>query len=439
MMVSVLNNRFGSWFGAFPCNRWIVFLMLLFSSCAVFYPTFNNELMSGWDDQWQVVNAYTAGGMNWDNLKPAFLYAFHGQYSPLNQCIYTFIYSFVGYTPGYYHAYSLLFHILNSFLVYVLLRKMLVSVTAFSVRHCAWIAFLVSMFFCIHPMQVETVAWASASKMVVSTSCYLCSTYFFIRYLTDKKRVFYLSSLFFFIVSYGFKEQVVTLPLWFLLILFCYGADLRTFKTWRKLIPFFIIALVMGLFFVLETKSTPLFAVPDPDVVTYSWWQRLVFSVYALFEYIWKWLFPYKLLYKYYYPMAPGSPLPLWLLMYPLLLVVCLGGCYKYLVRKPVLVGLLFFMIHIALVLHIIPINRAHIVADRYMYLAGVGLSFIVVYYAAFWFVRLRTAFKFVCTFATVVVFLLLAMYSFSRTEKWHDTERLREEVRQSVGTVDKE
>lgn len=264
MMVSVLNNRFGSWFGAFPCNRWIVFLMLLFSSCAVFYPTFNNELMSGWDDQWQVVNAYTAGGMNWENLKPAFLYAFHGQYSPLNQCIYTFIYSFVGYTPGYYHAYSLLFHILNSFLVYVLLRKMLVSVTAFSVRHCAWIAFLVSMFFCIHPMQVETVAWASASKMVVSTSCYLCSTYFFIRYLTDKKRVFYLSSLFFFIVSYGFKEQVVTLPLWFLLILFCYGADLRTFKTWRKLIPFFIIALVMGLFFVLETKSTPCLPFPIP-------------------------------------------------------------------------------------------------------------------------------------------------------------------------------
>ena len=426
-------QRFVASFRSLPLHHVAVFLVLAASASVVFFPTFSNGLMTAWDDQWQVVNAYTSGGWCADNLRRIFLYSFHGQYSPLNQCLYIFLYQLFGYEAVYYHAASLLFHILNGFLIYLLVCRVLAVASLLSRLCCSWTAFLVALLFCIHPVQVEALAWISASKIVLSTFFYLCSSYFFADYLEGKGRGRYVAALVLFVLSYGFKEQVVTLPLWLLLLSQCYGRNPFVLRTWKALFPFVVLALIMGLLFVLETKSAPLFTPARSDAYTYGWWQRLVFSAYALFEYVWKWLFPYKLLYKYYYPVSPDEPLPFWLLAYPLLLVICLVCFWRWLVYRPVRSGLLFFLIHIVLVLHIVPIGRLHIVADRYMYLAGTGLSFVVVYYLTLAYRHLNAGRRYLLAVAVVSAFCWLGSYSFELTGRWHDTERLNEQIRRSA------
>jgi hypothetical protein len=69
------------------------------------------------------------------------------------------------------------------------------------------------------------------------------------------------------------------------------------------------------------------------------------------------------------------------MLFYPALIAVITVTLWKYLKKAPVAIGLLFFVIHLSLVLHILPMSRFAVIADRYMYLAGIGLSFIIAYY----------------------------------------------------------
>lgn len=389
-----------------------------------FFPTFGNELMDGWDDQWQVVNSYTSGGWNWKNITDIFKYSFHGQYSPLNQLLYICIYSIGEYNPIYYHTTSLLIHILNVWLVYLLIQHITHSTTIWNSERINWMAFGVALVFGIHPLQVETVAWMSASKILLSSLFYLLATYIFILFIERKQNVYYLLTILLFICSYCSKEQAVVFPLWMLLLCYIYGKEINKVTTWKAIAPFFLLALLLGLCFVLETKSVSILDAGSPK--DYTWWQRVVFSCYAIIEYICKFLIPYNLQYKYFYPMSPGEPLPTWMLLYPILLAIPIICFWKQLTQKSVLVGLLIFLIHILLVLHIVPINRQHIVADRYIYLSIIGISFVFLL-LIFRIVTMR--FQIIVAICSILLGTYI-IHSNSKTKMWKTTNSIDSQIR---------
>ena len=80
-----------------------------------------------WDDQWQVINDRTSGGITGSNLKTIFATSEYGQYSPINQLYYTAIYLFGGYNPRWFHWGSVLLHTLNTVLVYYMGYRLLCS------------------------------------------------------------------------------------------------------------------------------------------------------------------------------------------------------------------------------------------------------------------------------------------------------------------------
>lgn len=406
-------------------NKAVSCLVLAAMCLIAFFPTFGNELMTGWDDQWQVVNSYTSGGWNWKNLSDIFCRSYHGQYSPLNQILYICIYSIAEYNPAYYHAASLFLHIVNVWLVYLLVRHVAASVTEWTAARICWTAFGVALIFGVHPLQVESVAWMSASKILLSSLFYLLATYAFIFYIERGKAIYYVLTVFLFVCSYCSKEQVVVFPLWLLLLMYIYGKDLKSRNVWGILVPFFALAVFMGLVFALGTRSTSILEETDPR--NYTWWQRLVFSCYALVEYVCKFFIPYKLQYKYFYPMQPGEPLPAWLLMYPALIAMTIACLWEQLRQKSMLVGLLLFLIHILLVLHILPIGRYHIVADRYMYLSTIGLSLFTFAICHQFCIRPILKHAIYACYALVMLFFLYA--SFHYTQKWRTTNDIQHEI----------
>jgi hypothetical protein len=161
----------------------------------------------------------------------------------------------------------------------------------------------------------------------------------------------------------------------------------------------------------------------------------MVFASYSLVEYFGTLAFPANLLYMHLFPMSPGLPLPVRYFIYPVIV-----AAFTYLLIRlvkfknwPVFFGLVFFLINIALMLHVVAMSRFTIIADRYVYLASVGIFFIVTWYAVPWLQKMASSGK-KWTLAVAVCYLLyLGGYAHYRTYAWKDSDTLKKEFRKLV------
>lgn len=421
--IDILHNKQSKTINSFV---FVVFLVLI--NILVYYHTLDNLFIDKWDDQWQVINAYTVSDWNWQYISHLFCYSFHGQYSPLNQLLYCVIYHLFGLNPMAFHGTSLAIHILNSILIYKFIQHILLKKRGNSASTCNSIAFITSLIFAIHPLQVESVAWMSASKILLSSFFYILACYLFVFYIETRKTLLYIGSIIYFLLAYLSKEQAVTLPLMLTVLAFIYKERNLDKTFFLQITPFFILALLMGCFFVFETKNNSINTLTTS--ATYTWWQRIIFAGYALTEYICKAIVPYNLRFKYYYPSSPTELTPLWLFFYPLLITTIIYS-FRDLFKKPIiLIGAAIFLIHIILVLHIIPIDRQHIIADRYMYLSIIGITLPFAYYGITFYHQLKSKkFKYVLTSLFLLAITSFSIESFERTRKWNNSDTIYNDI----------
>ena len=220
------------------------YILLVITGVLVYFPILGNQLLDFWDDQWVVKNHFTEAGINWANIWATFTEFHGGQYSPFNQFLYLFLFNIAGgYNPFVFHLSTLLIHLANSCLVFVVLKKLLLLNGKIDVQKVQYIAFFTALLFTVHPFNVESVAWMSASKILVYAFWYLLATYTFLLYLENGKKRFYVFTLFLFVFSFLGKEQAVTFPVWMLLVYWIINHRLPNKKEWIETIPFFVLAL----------------------------------------------------------------------------------------------------------------------------------------------------------------------------------------------------
>ncbi|MDR2969860.1 MAG: hypothetical protein LBV32_09710 [Tannerellaceae bacterium] len=403
--------------------------ILICAVLAVYYPILENDFLYFWDDQLVVINRYTEGGLNFNNLWSILTEFYGGQYSPVNQCMYLLIYTLSGYNPLVFHLASLLLHAGCVCLAYITLRRIFDLTNRMKEENASGIAFVTALLFAVHPMNVEAVAWVSASKIVVYAFFYLAATLTWLLYLKKQNTLYYILTLLLFVLSFGGKEQAVSFPVWLLLFGWLLGYSLKERRLWLRIIPFFLLAVVFGAVTMLSQATGGGGVLSDAPA--YPLWQRLVLGSYSFVEYLVKFTMPFNLLYIYPFPMVIGEPLPSWMLLYPALVFTVTAALWKYVTKMPVAASLLFFLIHIALVLHLIPLSRFAVIADRYIYLACIGLSFIVAYYG----VRFMSARKKTVQKTAIGCFafaaLSLGVYSNLRCRDWKDTDSIKSEIRE--------
>ena len=401
------------------------------------YPVLHNRLLDLWDDQWQVVNPMTEGGFSWNNLVAVFSSFLGGQYSPVNQFCYTAIYALCGYHPFGYHLFSLLLHAGCAVLVYFIAGKIWQRLTSLPEKSVKNVSLLTALLFSIHPLQVESVAWVSASKIVLFAFFYLVATLLYIRFIESKKHACYFLAVFCFALSFGAKEQAVIFPVWLLLLYWSYGYRLNDKEMWLHLLPFFVLSLFFGIVSIFSQTSNGggIFS----GSATYPIYQRFVLASYALTEYLTKWLFPVNLQYIYPFPFSIGEEVPAWLLAYPVILVLLVYFFRTIFRAKIVRFGFLFFLIHLLFVLHFVPISRFVVTADRYIYLSAIGLSLIIAYYLQLLSDKLKTASrKMLFTSFLVLYMAVLTVYSNCRCRVWYDSDTLKKEIREQLSRRDK-
>lgn len=402
----------------------LAYALLFILPVTVYYAVGGNQFMTAWDDGWMVFNRHTYGGITLHNLSDIYSETNNGQYSPVNQTIYTALYSLFGMNPRPFHLVSLLWHVINVFLVYAFTKKLLGLREKENIKPVSITAFFTAVLFAIHPINVESIAWISASKIPVYTLFGLSALICYMQYVNSGRKRLLATSFFLFILSFGCKEQASVLPLALPLIDRFAGRNFRDKKMWLEKIPFLVFVLVAGVYTMSLRNHAGIQYLAD-----YPLWQRLFFASYSITEYLIKLAVPVKLLYLYPFPMVPGDDLPLNFYIYPFIVAAMVGAAIYYRKHKLMVFGALFFLLNIFFTLHIVSMSRICMFADRYVYLSGIGFFIPVVRYCVKYFLRLSKHKKIIVGIMVSIYLLYLAGYAMKRVEVWHDNKSLRKEI----------
>lgn len=328
-----------------------------------------------WDDEWMVLTNPYLTKYDLGSLFEVVFTSFQGQYSPVNSLMYIAIIALFGFNPLIFHLVCLTIHIFNMFLVYRFIAK-LVSIKyheKYTELQVLMISALVALLFGISPLQIEAVSWISASKILLFSFFFLLSCIYFLKFTRNFSKYQYWLSLMFFILAIGSKEQAVVLPI-ILTIIVLYIKANRKYYIW--IIPFFIISIVSGIL-TLSVQEDGFSKTLANDY--YPIHQRIILSCYTVTQYVVKVLLPIRQWMFYKFPMNPGEPLPVLYNLYPIIDLVLIYFFYLLFWTKKYnyfIFGLAFFLINIFLTLHIVPLGRQSLMADRYVYLPIIGVYF---------------------------------------------------------------
>jgi tetratricopeptide (TPR) repeat protein len=200
------SNQREHWMPALIC------LALVMVTIAAFWQLKGSGFVN-FDDQLYVYeNAYIQSGLNFDSIKLAFssdLAKYSGHWHPLTWLSLMLDHSLFGLNPTGYHLVNLLFHVLNTVLLFLVLRRM---------TKTTWPGTFVAALFAIHPLHVESVAWVVERKDVLSTFFWMLTLGAYSYYVEQKTAQRYAFILLFFILGLMSKPMLVTLPFVLLLL-----------------------------------------------------------------------------------------------------------------------------------------------------------------------------------------------------------------------------
>ncbi len=447
-----------------PAKNYIYYV----STCAslitvlVYLPALSNGFVN-WDDEWYVVDNPMIRSPDLALLKWAFGEFFLANWHPLTQLSHALDYAFWSLNPVGHHLTNVLFHGLNTFLVTLLVFRLIVAARTsagspigyslfFTRRGMLIIAAVAGLLFGIHPIHVESVGWVSERKDVLSAFFFLLSLLAYLRYaksvqsnevpddLPFYRKKSYLAALGFFILALMSKPMAVSLPI-VLLILDWYPlrrkeAAPRTL--FLEKIPFFSLSLASAVITLFAQHSGRAFA----PLTRIPFSTRLLVGFNALIAYLGKMLFPSELLPFYPYPkdvsvLSFEYALPV--LLATGITAACIGVAKKQRIW-PALWG--YYVVTLLPVLGIVQVgNQA--MADRYAYLPSLAPFLLIGLSGAFFFEKIsaheRTG-KIIKTCLLLAATLILAALWYrtaSQLRVWKNGLTLWNHVIETVSSKD--
>ena len=396
-------------------------IALILIVIAVYFSIIGHDFLYKWDDQWVVINKYTDTGLDWKNLWAVLTEFYHGQYAPFNELSYILIHAVFGYSPMAFHVASILWHVANTVLLFLFLSRLLKMIPgnplAEQSRNIAWIC---TLLWAVHPVNVEPVAWISASKILVYSSYYLAALLLYLYYIARPGLGKYIGLLALFVASFFGKEQAVVRPLAFLLVDYVTRREGKVGYLFLEKAPFLILALFFGIVTILSQGD-------GGNMPEYSLWQRLLFCGYTLYEYMVKTVLPINLMYLYPFPTTPEGKMPFMMYMYPLMILAAVYLVYVFRKEHMLVFGALFFVVHLLVAIHLISISRFAIVADRYNYLAMIGPLLVIVHFLCLWHQKHRIAARLVIG----LYFAYLCTYTIIYQQNWDNSEHVKRHVKE--------
>ena len=162
-------------------HLWLIPLALAMVTLAVYWPVREHAFINYDDPVYVTGNRHVQDGITAPGLAWAFL-NLHGEHTywhPLTWVSHMLDCQLFGLNPGPHHLVNVAFHIANTLLLLLLLNRM---------TGAFWRSAMVAALFALHPLQVDTVAWVTERKNVLSTFFWLLTLWAYARYAQGRKQ-----------------------------------------------------------------------------------------------------------------------------------------------------------------------------------------------------------------------------------------------------------
>jgi tetratricopeptide (TPR) repeat protein len=417
-------------------------LLLAAATFALFLPAAWSGFCVYDDSLYVTDQPIVQAGVTWAGVKWAFTTMAASNWHPLTWLSHMVDCGVFGLNPAGPHLVNVLFHAANVALLFTLLWRLTNKI---------WPSAFIAALFAWHPLHVESVAWISERKDVLSTFFALLALLNYARHVelskvqSPKSKVYFAWSLVAFALGLMAKPMLVTLPCLLLLLDFWplrrisnfkfqisnpeSGLPQRTLFSRLHHSSFIILALEKWPFFFITFASCAITflaqsrsggnAVASFSLVPLHY--RLKSVPLAYVEYLSKIFWPSKL--AIFYPLQERIPVSAVVLAVTALVFISLAALRLYRSRPYLLTGWLWFLGMLVPVIGLVQVGSAAL-ADRYSYLPAVGIFLAVTFAACDLAVRFRISRP---ALAGISIFILgaCAVTMENQLRCWHDNETL--------------
>lgn len=362
----------------------------------------------GWDDpQYITGNSHVLGGLSWSGIAWAFRSTESANWHPVTWLSHMLDVTLFGTDAGMHHVVSLVFHLLNASLLFGIFHRL---------TGAAGRSAVVAALFAVHPLHVESVAWAAERKDVLSAFFFMLTLLAYTAYVERRDWWRYSLVVAAFALGLMSKPMLVTLP-FVLLLLDFWPLARRERMSWPALVgeklPLFALALAASVVTLLAQRRGG--AVSELVTVPIGW--RISNAIVSYVRYIGKSVWPIDL--ATLYPFAAPFDRPAVVLAFAFLVGASIGAV---IVRKRapyVTVGWFWFAGTLVPVIGLVQVGY-QAMADRYTYIPLIGLSVAAVWtideLLASWSVR-----RIVSQGLAVAAILACVMLTRRQVRVWHD------------------
>jgi len=374
------------------------------------------------DSIYLIKNKVIQGGLTWSAVQWSFTTFLLANWHPLTWLSHALDCQLFGLNPAGHHYVSLLFHAGNVVLVFLILE---------SATGLVWPSLIVAALFGLHPLNVESVAWAAERKNVLSLFFCLLALRSYTKYAQSQRRSSYVVSLACFALGLMAKPQIISLP--FLLFLWDYwplgrltlGERAAQRNTWEPSIrsllmeklPFLALSALSAAITIVAQRSGN--AVRTLAEMPLS--LRLENCVVAYARYVAFLFWPARLAPMYPHP---GNSLRLWQVGAAAIVLAAITALAIW-QRKHrfLLAGWLWFLIALVPMIGLMQVGEQAL-ADRYMYLSMLGLLVAIVWSCRGLVIRGRVPLS-VWALSAIVILLVLGFLTDHQLGYWRDGETL--------------
>ena len=402
----------------------IVYLLLILTTLVAFHQLPSHDFINLDDDLFVYENPQVQAGLTKESAIWAFT-TFHPDYwRPMSWLSHMLDCQLFGLRPGLHHLVNLLFHLANSALLLLILRRMTGSL---------WRSSFVAALFALHPLHVESVAWVAERKDVLAAFFWLLTIWAYSRYAEHPDVRRYLLVLLFFTLGLMSKPMVVTLPFILLLLDFWPLGRLQVYQVpsmgspsmakssvirlvWEKVPLFALSAATIGVT-LLSTQEVG--TLKSFDLFPLS--TRIANALVSYLSYITKMIWPQHL--AVYYP-HPGN-IPLWQSAGAVFILVALSvmAIRPWRNRPYLTVGWLWYLVTLSPVIGLVQAG-SQAMADRYTYISLIGLFIMVAWFVPSLLVGWRNR-RALLVILTSVLLSVLAMSTWMQVRHWKNSVTL--------------
>jgi protein O-mannosyl-transferase len=351
----------------------LVGVALAAATLAVFWGARQCQFVNYDDPDYITSNVEVQRGLSASSVRWAFQSGAASNWHPLTWLSHMADVDLYGMAPAGHHLTSVLLHAINAVLLFLILHRM---------TGALWRSAFVAALFALHPLRVESVVWVSERKDVLSTLFWLLAVWAYVRYAENlqnhhsRRKVFYGLSLLFFVLGLMSKPMLVTLP--FILLLLDYWPlerlPLGAAALVKEKIPFFVLAAASSVVTILVQRHGGAIS----SLAGVPLWARVGNAFISYVRYVAKFFWPARLSPLYPHP----GYWPWWEVAGAVVLLAAITVAVMRSARPYLVVGWFWFVGMLAPTIGLVQVGIQSM-ADRYSYLASVGLLIMLAWGAA--------------------------------------------------------